>query len=672
MNSAKASAHTAATAAVITINNQWQITAVNRPAEELLDQKAGQLVGSPADEIFGSETKADLGSLLESAARGETIANHPLLIRGSRLRSPRIVAATIFPLPGNGEQANGALLYLQNASKSSFVTQDAMDCMREGVFTTDVNLRITSLNKAAELITGWKREEAIGTSCRQILQCRTCADCCALRQSITSGTQIHDRKVSIISGGSAIVHICLNSAPLRNGTGKVVGCIGSFYGSTQPQGSSLILDSVADGVFTVDREWKITSFNRAAEVITGWNAADAIGRSCSEVFQSSLCGRDCAIAHSLYTGHSVANRSITICNRGGDRIPISISASPLADDQGNIIGGVETFRDLSAITALRQQLAEKYHLAGIVSKNPAIQRIFSILPEIAASPSTVLIQGESGTGKKLLARALYGKSDRCDKPFVTMNCGAMPESILASELFAPVTGRGKKGCLAAAEGGTLFLEEIEAIPLTLQLKLLLFLQEGVYVPPGSDTRIKSDVRLITATRKDLGVMVVEGTFREELYYRLNVVRLAIPPLRERKEDIPLLIKQFIGEFSAGTGKDIVGISNPALNILMRHDFPGNIRELKNIIEYAFILCDGAFIMPENLPDPFARQLEPAPGYPEKHKTPRTLEEIEKDAIITALENNGWDTAASATKLGISPDALRRKMNRYNIDGAGQD
>ncbi|GAB4344977.1 MAG: sigma 54-interacting transcriptional regulator OrpR [Desulfobulbaceae bacterium] len=437
--------------------------------------------------------------------------------------------------------------------------------------------------------------------------------------------------------------------------------------------SSLALDSVADGIFTVDRNWTITSFNRAAETITGWSAERAIGRSCSEVFHSSMCGRNCPIAESLYSGRPVTNRSQTIRTGGGDRIPVSISAAPLVDPEGNIIGGIETFRDLSVLGTQHKRLTRRYQFEEMISKSKAMQRLFTIMPEIADSPSTVMIYGESGTGKEMVARAIYNLSDRRDKPFVAVNCGALPESLLESELFGYKAGaftdarKDKEGRFAAAEGGTLFLDEIGEIPLHVQVKLLRVLQEKVYEPLGSNTQVETDVRIISATNRDLKAMVIEGTFREDLYYRLNVVRIQLPPLRERKEDIPLLIRQFITEFNSQMGKDIAGISNPALSRLMRHDFPGNIRELKNIIEYAFILCDGGYILPRHLPEPFDHE-------PEYGETPdsagpdqtRTLEEIEKQAIFLALERNGWRKQKTADELGISKDTLRRKMIRYDL------
>ena len=226
--------------------------------------------------------------------------------------------------------------------------------------------------------------------------------------------------------------------------------------------------------------------------------------------------------------------------------------------------------------------------------------------------------------------------------------------------------KNKEGRFAAAEGGTLFLDEIGDIPVNIQVKLLRVLQEKAYEPLGSNTQVETNARIITATNKDLKTMVIDGTFREDLYYRLNVVRIKLPPLRERKEDIPLLVNQFIKEFCTQFEKDIVGISNSAINILMRHNFPGNIRELKNIIEYAFILCEGGYILPEHLPDPFDQVTRNEAAVIHELNRPQTLEEIEKQAILLALENNKWKKITTCDELNISKDTLRRKRIKYNL------
>ncbi|MFA5716391.1 MAG: sigma 54-interacting transcriptional regulator [Desulfobulbaceae bacterium] len=547
------------------------------------------------------------------------------------------------------------------------------------IIRLDDKRRIDSVNKEAEALLGMAAAELSGRRIETIINSPSGpAGLPALLDMVRTGGIVRNFPVRIGSRAEEFSGPRLATIlPLPAGSSLPAGVLLLIEESPAEPPCRDILDSVADGIFTVNREWTITSFNRAAERITGWPAAEAIGKSCSEVFHSSICGKNCLVAESLYGGRPVANRSITIRNIDGESIPVSISASPLTDEEGIITGGVEIFRDLSFLASAPKLAARRHNLDGIVSKSAAMQRLFAILPDIAASPSTVLICGESGTGKELAARALHNLSDRRDMPFVALNCGALPETLLESELFGYKAGaftdarRDKEGRFAAAEGGTLFLDEIGDIPHGLQVKLLRVLQEKVYEPLGANVPVNSDVRIITATNRDLAQLVRKGMFRDDLFYRLNVVRIQLPPLRERKEDIPLLIDEFIREFSGRMAKDIVGIASQALDILRQYDFPGNIRELKNIIEYAFILCDGGYILPEHLPEPFnGATAAPEPPLSVETDKSRTLEEIERQAIRIALERNRWKKNATCEELGISKDTLRRKLVRYNLEPPG--
>ncbi len=371
-----------------------------------------------------------------------------------------------------------------------------------------------------------------------------------------------------------------------------------------------ILNSIADGVFIVDRDWRIISFNRAAEAITGVPKAEALGSTCRDVFHSNVCDANCVLKRSIQTDQPITNQQIYIVNAEGKEIPISISAAPLKDLAGNIIGGIETFRDISELTELRKQLTKQYSFQDIISKSKAVQKIFEILPDIATSDSTVLIQGESGTGKELFARAIHQLSRRKNKPLITVNSGALPDTLLESELFGYKAGaftdakKDKPGRFALAQGGSIFLDEIGDISPALQIRLLRVLQDKIYEPLGGTESVKADVRIIAATNKNLEQLVKEGKFREDLFYRLNVVSIMLPPLRERKEDIPLLINHFIDRFNKLKNKNITSVSDEVLAILMRHDFPGNVRELENIIEYAFILCHDQVIRVAHLPEHF--------------------------------------------------------------------
>jgi PAS domain S-box-containing protein len=430
-----------------------------------------------------------------------------------------------------------------------------------------------------------------------------------------------------------------------------------------------IMESLADGVFTVDRDWTVTFFNRAAGEIIGIAPEAAVGRKCWDVFHSSICDGACALRQCMATGGSLSNTSIYIVRPDGEKLPISISASPLRDAAGNIVGGVETFRDISELQRMRKELQGIATLEDIVTKSRRMARMLEMLPKIAASGSTVLILGESGTGKELFARAIHNQSPRKKGPFVAVNCGAIPGELLESELFGHAKGAftdaktARKGRFAAAKGGTIFLDEIGDMPLALQVKLLRVLQEKVFEPLGSDTPTSADVRVVAATNRDLETMAAEGTFRRDLFYRLGVVRLVLPPLRERPEDIALLTDHFIVGLNAVQGKNVLGADEEVMRVLLRHDFPGNVRELQNILEYAFILCSGGRIGLLHLPD-YLR-----PALPDRDRdaaaaaAPPTMRAAKHAAAMAALDRHGGRRMAACRELGITKDTLRRILEQ---------
>jgi PAS domain S-box-containing protein len=434
----------------------------------------------------------------------------------------------------------------------------------------------------------------------------------------------------------------------------------------------VILSSIADGVFTVDRNRVITSFNPAAEKITGIPASKAVGRQCSDVFHSDIC-ENCLLNKTLKTGVETIDQPVNIINSLGERIPISISTAILRDDNGNVLGAVETFRDLSAIEHLRKELNKNYSFEDIISKSPKIHKIFSILPDIAESESTVLIQGPSGSGKELFAHAIHNLSPRKDHHLVIINCGTLPHQLFESELFGYVKGaftdakRDKEGKLVQAEKGTVFFDEIGDLPLSTQVKLLRLLQQREYEPVGSTAPVKADIRIIAATNKDLKELVAQAKFRDDLYFRLAVVKFELPALKDRREDIPYLVDHFIKKYNARKGKNIISVSPSVMNVLMRYDFPGNVRELENIIEYGFVVCHGSIIQSEHLP--VELRLTPESGEPSvpSPSTPigRTINEYSR--ILSVLKRHSGNMTQAARELGIHRTTLWRKLKRHNID-----
>jgi PAS domain S-box-containing protein len=450
---------------------------------------------------------------------------------------------------------------------------------------------------------------------------------------------------------------------------KMTGKTPSVLTGRRQDATRSILESISDGVFTVNENWIITSFNRAAENITGVLRTDAIGKSCSDVFRSSMCESECALKKTLKSGKPVIGKSGYIINSKGDKVPISVSTAMFKNENGEVIGGAETFRDLSEIENLRREVEGRFKIGDIISHSPLMHKIFEVLPAIASSPSTVLLLGETGTGKELIARTIHSLSFRKSRPFIAVNCAALPDNLLESELFGYKAGaftgatRDKPGRFAMAKSGTIFLDEIGDISPALQVRLLRVLQEKTYEPLGSTKTEKTDARVIVATNKDLSVLTKQGIFREDLYYRVNVVRLELPPLRRRKEDIPLLVEEFIKRFNLIQNKRIEGISTEAISLLMAHDWPGNVRELENVIERAFITCAKGQIGIEHIQSEFM----PAQAKTSCAADIRTTRNIlEAETIRKALERTSYNRLKTARELGIHKSTLFRKIKKLNI------
>ncbi len=470
-----------------------------------------------------------------------------------------------------------------------------------------------------------------------------------------------------------------------------------------------ILESISDGVFTINGNWLITSFNRAAEEITGITRNEAIGSLCSEVFKSSMCESECALRQTLANGRPIIGKSGYIIDAGGNRIPISVSTAVLKTSDGIVIGGAETFRDLSEVEALRRELKNRFRIGDIISNSPSMCHIFDLLPAVADSSSTVLVQGETGTGKELLAKAIHQLSPRNKNPFIAVNCGALPDTLLEAELFGYKKGaftganHDKPGRFALAGEGTLFLDEIGEVSPSLQVRLLRVLQDQTYDPLGATKTERSKARIIVATHRNLKEMIRRGEFRQDLYYRINIVSMVLPPLRQRKEDIPLLVNHFVDKFNNLQGKSILGLTTGAHSLLMSHQWPGNIRELENVIERAFILCEGKYITPDHLPEDIigiktidgggwrrtrkssqgqienqdlSEKQEQAEAYPD-HNHELSMASIkmiaEEQSILNALRNNDYNRLAAARELGIHKTTLHRKIRLLKIKlPPGQD
>lgn len=541
-----------------------------------------------------------------------------------------------------------------------------LDSLADGVFTVDEHMRIISYNRAAEEITGFSREEAIGRPCHEIFRSGICFSACPLREAMESGISVRSREVSIQHKNGMSLPISVSASVLYDGDGNIIGGVETVRNL---KNFSVILNSVADGVFTVDDQMLIQSFNRAAEEITGFSTSEALGKPCYEVFRSDACVTECPLREAIETGESVVNRDVEITDRANRKKPISVSASVLADSDGRVLGGVETIRDLSVIQSLTNELKEKYTFKSLVSRNPVMRRLFDVMGDIAASEATVFLQGESGTGKELFAQAIHDLSPRRKGPMVTVNCGALPENLLEAEIFGVRRGaytgaiENRPGRLEVCNGGTFFLDEIGDLPLPLQVKLLRVLENKEFQPLGAKTPVTADVRFIAATHRDLEKMVEEGTFRRDLYFRINILTLSIPPLRERREDIPLLVEVALQKFNAAYRRKVSRLSPDVLRLLLNHDFTGNVRELLNILEQAVILCKGSEVGIEHLPKAFIQSAAKEP----KRRT-RSSNAPSEEVLSEVIARHRGDRAGAAEELGVDRSTLWRWLKNAGMRG----
>jgi len=433
----------------------------------------------------------------------------------------------------------------------------------------------------------------------------------------------------------------------------------------------IILNCISDGVLTIDLDGRINYVNKAMQELLGYPDNAMIGKRCENFIRSNICAtEDCVLRRTLAKRERLSNYESFIENREGRRVPVNINTDLLFDETGSLIGIVEVFRDISQIKELKERLEDIYQFGNIVTKDRRMKEIMAILPSVAQTKSTVLIEGESGTGKELIAKAIHNNSRRKDKPFIAVNCAAIPDTLIESELFGHVKGaftgayQDRVGRFELANHGTIFLDEITDMSLATQAKLLRVIQEEKFERVGGTKTIAVDVHIIAATNKGLLKEVKEGRFREDLFYRISVFPISLPPLRERREDIPLLITHFVEKFNKEMEKEIDNIAPQAMNVLLNYYYPGNIRELKNIIEHAFICSKDNTILPEHLPAELLREGErlnitTSPA--------SSLDNVEKEWILRTLEETGWRYAETARRLGISRTTLWRKVKSFGIE-----
>jgi PAS domain S-box-containing protein len=432
-----------------------------------------------------------------------------------------------------------------------------------------------------------------------------------------------------------------------------------------------IFNSKMEGTFTIDKEWNIVSFNKSAERITGVRVSDAIGRKCWDIFCKDEKRENCPMTAAIENKTASVLVEFEKITKNGEKIPVRVSAAPLFDGNGEHIGAVETFQDLSEIKHLYSHLEENYKFDNIIGRSKPMQNIYSLIENVSESKSIVLITGESGTGKEVVARAIHLNSDSKSGPFIALNCSAFAETLLESELFGHEKGaftgaiKNKLGRFEMAKGGTLFLDEIGDISQAIQVKLLRVLETRSFERVGSTETIELNARIIAATNRDLEKAVRDGKFREDLYYRINVINIHLPPLRERKEDLTLLTSHLMKKFRNRLGKNIRQISPEVINQFLKYDWPGNIRELENVLEHAFIVCHTNLIELQHLPPRFL-SLAGDVAATERVQEVNPLKNAEMKLIAETIKKHNGSRSKTAKELGIDKSTLWRKMKKYKL------
>jgi PAS domain S-box-containing protein len=635
-----------------------------------------EIVGRTFMDFVAPEDRSQAESLFKKQLRGNNIGPFELTFvnkEGSRVTlemHERLVWRNrkIVEVHGIGRDITERRRIQQQLRKSEERFSNLFATSRDVIFICDDRDRFVDVNPAGQSLLNYSREEVLSLFFADICEDRSDLD--RLKAAMAENGSVKDFDLRVRgkdrSGIDCLVSATRTSDPAENG-GGFQGIVKDI--TEKKRFVDLTLDGIKDGVFTVDRQWKIGYVNSGAEEILRISRQESIGKNLLDVFRPDGDEDEDTLTRIMESNEQVIEKKIVVVGTRGAKIPVSLSGAALSDTNGVVTGAVMIFRDLSAIEALKKEIESSYTFEDIISKNHHIREIFSILPDISESGSTVLIEGPSGTGKELFARAIHNLSPRRGGPFIAVNCSAIPETLLESELFGYVKGAftnalgDKPGRFTLAEGGTLFLDEIGDLPKSLQVKLLRVLEEREYEPLGAVASIRTDARIIASTNRSIAQEIAAGSFREDLFYRLNVMKISLPQLRERREDIPLLIDHFLRKYAGSMGKNITSVSEEVLMFLMGYDFPGNVRELENIIEHACVLCRRDVIGLEHLPKELTKGL-PATG-PTLALKDRVMDS-ERELIRAILAQHNGDRAKAARALNIGRTSLWRKMKKYRL------
>ena len=557
---------------------------------------------------------------------------------------------------------------------------DVMDELNIGAFVADSHRHITAINLSAQALLGLREPEVLDQDCREVFTGVPCTVSCVIQHPDTAVDRDPDMEVTDEENQRHL--ITRMATPIYNRRGEIAGCMTILQDHSpitqlidrlhyEERSLKIILDNLDVGIFTVNRGGLINFFNRAAETISGYDRHQVLGQSCAMIFSGEQAPDVCLLKASIASGETRSSHQGRMSDKDGVTIPIRANYMALRNEKDVIVGGLATFHDMTLAHQLNRAISDRYTFHDMIGKDPAMRKIFEMVAVVAPSDATVLVEGATGTGKDLLAKVIHSASPRVAKPLVKVNCAAIPENLIESEIFGYVKGaftgadHDKPGRFSDAEGGTIFLDEIGDLPLALQAKLLRVLEDREFYPLGSRGTRKVDVRIISATNRQLKNLVERGLFREDLFYRLNVMRIELPLLKQRRGDLPLLIRHIARSLCAARAAVPPAISKTTMQILLNYDYPGNVRELENILEHALIICREAIIQPDHLPD-YVRQVRHTVAAPKLAAAPAEPHSRERQRIVAALEKAGGHRRNAAQELRMERTTLWRKMKKYGI------
>ena len=551
-----------------------------------------------------------------------------------------------------------------------------------GAFVVDLERRVRSMNLSAQALMGLRESDVVGHDCREVFWGVPCLSPCVYRED--AGCDAAEPDTTPWDEMETQYLVTRMATPIFDPNHELIGCLTILQDHSpiadlinrvqyEERSMKIVLDNMDVGIFTVNRGGLITFFNRAAERISGFKRDRLLGEPCQAVFEGAESRDLSLLKQSIADGKTRSTTKGRMTTADGVTIPIRANYMSLRNEKGSIVGGLATFHDLTLIHRLTQVASDRHTFHDMIGKSPGMKKIFEMVAVVAGSNSTVLIEGATGTGKDLLSGIIHSAGGRSKKNMVKVNCAAIPENLLESELFGYVKGaftgaeRDKPGRFQLADGGTIFLDEIGDLPLSLQAKLLRVLEDKEFYPLGSRRTRKVDVRIISATNRELDELVGKGMFREDLFYRLNVMRIKIPPLEKRREDLPLLIPHIVRKPYAGRGNPPPALSEEVMEILLNYDYPGNVRELENILEHALIICREGIVRPEHLPL-FLQERIASRKPPQASLRGRggPWDADEKEALSRALERYGGHRTRTARALGMDRTTLWRKMKKYDL------